>query len=244
MIYVIFLGCRPLFNRPLMKCTCEECSLSQAFFHALLPESVESYCTSKSEIKFPPKTRVIKQGEPIKHFIYLQSGLVKLERKNIESGVNQILSFNRPKDYITLMDIFGETNYSYSITTLEESVFCIFKLEDIQELIKVNAKFGHQIIEIIGHETKKVINNLLMIIEKRFYGKVAYLLLYFADQIYHSDQFELSISRKEMAEHLGLSIETIIRTLSEFRKDKLIKVYGKSIEIIDKEGLKRVFENN
>lgn len=227
-----------------MKCTCEECNLSQAFFHALLPESVESYCASKSEIKYPAKIQVIKQGEPIKHFIYLQSGLVKLERKNIKTGINQIISFNRPKDYITLMDIFGESHYSYSITTLEESTFCIFHLDDIKDLIQKNAAFGHRIIEIIGHETNRVINNLLMIIEKRFYGKVAYLLLFFADHIYMSDQYELHISRKEMAEHLGLSIETIIRTISEFRKDKLINVYGKRIEIIDKEGLKKVFENN
>jgi CRP-like cAMP-binding protein len=227
-----------------MKCTCEECSLSQAFFHALLPESVESYCASKTEITYPPKVNVIKQGEVIKHFIYLQTGLVKLERLNKKTGVNQIISFNRPKDYITLMDIFGETHYSYSITTLEESTFCIFHLDQIQELIEENAKFGQRIIEITARETNKVINNLLLIIEKRFYGKVAYLLLYFADEIFHADQYELPISRKEMAEHLGLSIETIIRTLSEFRKDNMIKVYGKRIEIIDKEGLKRVFENN
>jgi CRP/FNR family transcriptional regulator len=227
-----------------MKCTCEECSLSQAFFHALNPESVISYCSSKTEQSYPAGTRVIQQGEPIRHFIYLQSGLVKLERKNTLTGVNQIISFNRPKDFITLMDIFGETQYSYSITTLEESTFCIFDLEGIRQLIQTNAQFGYRIIDIIGRETNKVINNLLLIVEKRLYGKVAHLLLFFADNIYQSDQFELPISRKEIAEHLGLSIETVIRTLSEFRKDKLIKVYGKGIEIIDKEGLERVFENN
>jgi len=227
-----------------MKCTCEDCSLSVAFFNALNPESVIPYCSSKKELSVPAKTKVIKQGDKIEHFIYLRTGLVKLERKDLTTGVNQIISFNRPKDFISLMDIFGETHYSYSISTLEESTFCIFDLENIRKLIETNAVFGHKIIEIIAHGTNQIINNLLMVIEKRFYGKVAYLLLYFSEEIYYSDQFDLPISRKEMSEHLGLSVETIIRTLSEFRKDKLIKVFGKGIEIIDKEGLRRVYENN
>lgn len=227
-----------------MKCTCEDCSLRHAFFHALEGESVAYYCTSKKEIAYPAGTRVVSQGDPIEHFIYLQSGLVKLERTNTATGINQIISFSRPKDFITLMDLFGEENYSYSVTTLEESVFCLFNLEEIRELIKTNASFGHKIVEIIGHESNKIINSLLMIIEKRLYGKVAYILLYFADKIFFSDEYDLPISRKDIAEHLGLSIETVIRTLSEFRKDDLIKVYGKRIEIIDKEGLRKVFENN
>ena len=147
-------------------------------------------------------------------------------------------------DFISLMDIFGETHYTYSITTLEESTFCVFDLIEIKKLIKTNGEFGHKIIEIIGHGTNQIINNLLMVVEKRFYGKVAWLLLFFADNIYNSQQFELPISRKEMAEHLGISVETVIRTLSTFRKDGLIKVYGKIIEIVDKEGLQLVFENN
>jgi len=227
-----------------MKCTCEECSLSSAFFNALNAESISQYCSSKLELTYPAKTRVIKQGNKIEHFIYLRTGLVKLERKNEETGVNQIISFNRPMDFISLMDIFGESTYSYSITTLEESKFCIFSIDSIKDLIRNNGEFGQQIIEIIGHGTNQIINNLLMVVEKRFFGKVAYILLYFADEIYQDDEFDLPISRKEMAEHLGLSVETIIRTLSQFRKDKLIKVYGKRIEIIDKEGLKLVYRNN
>ena len=195
-------------------------------------------------MQFPPRTRVIRQGDEVKHFIYLRSGLVKLERKNPDTGTNQIISFNRPMDFISMMDIFGEDRYSYSIVTLEKSEFCLFNLADIRDLILTNAQFGHQIIQIIGHSTNLIINNLLMILEKRLYGKVAYLLLFFADEIYKSDRFELPISRKEMAEHLGLSIETVIRTLSEFRKDQLINVYGKRIEILDKARLNQMFQNN
>jgi len=227
-----------------MKCTCEDCSLNKAFFGSLQAESVQKYCSSKKELVFPPKTKIIRQGDIIDRFIYLRTGLVKLERINEGTNQNQIISFNTPFDFISIMDIFGEERYSYSITTLTESTFCVFELEDIKELILVNGKFALSIIEIQGNGMKKIINNLLVVIEKRLYGKVAFLLLYFADKVFSSDQFELPVSRKEMSEHLGLSTETIIRTLSEFRADKVIKVFGKTIEILDRDKLRYIADNH
>lgn len=227
-----------------MKCTCEACSLNKAFFKSLQPDSVMKYCASKKELVFPPKTKIIRQGEIIDRFIYLRTGLVKLERYNPDTRQNQIISFNTPFDFISIMDIFGEEKYSYSITTLTESTFCIFSLDDIRDLILKNGAFALSIIEIQANGMKKIINNLLVVIEKRLYGKVAFLLLYFAEKVFQSDQFELPVSRKEMSEHLGLSTETIIRTLSEFRTDKIIKVFGKTIEILDRDKLRYISENH
>ena len=50
----------------------------------------------------------------------------------------------------------------------------------------------------------------------------------------------MPVSRKEIAEYIGMTTENVIRTLSEFRHDGLIKIYGKLIEIIDKKMLERV----
>jgi CRP-like cAMP-binding protein len=55
-------------------------------------------------------------------------------------------------------------------------------------------------------------------------------------------KFNLPISRKEIAELIEMSTENVIRVLSEFRKDKLIQIEGKSIEILDIKKLERVYE--
>ena len=67
-------------------------------------------------------------------------------------------------------------------------------------------------------------------------------MLYFADRVYHNNTFDLPVSRKEMAEYIGMTVENVIRTLSDFRKDGIIKIYGATIEIIDKERLERILE--
>ena len=64
-------------------------------------------------------------------------------------------------------------------------------------------------------------------------GRVAYILLFFKNHIYQAAEFELPISRKEIAEYIGMTTENVIRALTEFRKDNIIKIYGKVIEITD-----------
>jgi CRP/FNR family transcriptional regulator len=45
--------------------------------------------------------------------------------------------------------------------------------------------------------------------------------------------FDLPVSRKEIADYIGMSTANVIRTLSDFKKDGIIKVFGKTIEIVD-----------
>jgi CRP/FNR family transcriptional regulator len=45
--------------------------------------------------------------------------------------------------------------------------------------------------------------------------------------------FDLPISRKEIADFIGMSTANVIRTLSDFKKDGIIRVFGKTIEIVD-----------
>ena len=52
--------------------------------------------------------------------------------------------------------------------------------------------------------------------------------------------FELPVSRREIAEYIGMTTENVIRTLSEFRRDKLIKINGKEIEIADYDTLEKI----
>ena len=59
---------------------------------------------------------------------------------------------------------------------------------------------------------------------------------------YNSNIFELPVSRKEIGEFIDMTTENVIRTLSEFRKDNIIKINGKIIEIIDLSRLMQICE--
>jgi len=66
---------------------------------------------------------------------------------------------------------------------------------------------------------------------------VAFVLLYFASEIYRSMIFDMPVSRKEIADYIGMSTANVIRTLSDFKKEGIIRISGKTIEVVDKEKL-------
>ncbi len=227
-----------------MICSCQNCHIKTIFFESLHEGvELEKYCNARTEITIPAGKRIIKQGDKIKSFKYLQDGLIKLHRKS-KSGSEQIISFGKPMDFVSIQNVFSNKKYSYSVTALENSTICVFDLSIITDLIRSNGKFAERIIETTNKASNKILSNSLDMISKSMYGKVASVLLFFQEKIYFTYGFDLPVSRKEIAQYTGLSIETVIRVISEFRRDGLIKVYGKRIEIIDKDSLVSIYEHS
>ena len=77
---------------------------------------------------------------------------------------------------------------------------------------------------------------------KQLRGRIAYVILLFADQIYQSRLFDLPISRKEMGDLIEMRTENVIRILSEFRKDGILRIDGKRFEILNMELLRKISE--
>jgi len=227
----------------MIHCSCDNCEIRTIFFNTISADSLDFYCAARDERAIPKGTQFIKQGEKIKEFIYLKEGLVKLHKID-DHHYDQIISFGNPMDFVNIHNVFGEKRYGYSVTALEESVICSFDIKIIKNLIKTNGAFALKLINVISSSSNRIITDALQMRKRTLYGKVASILLLFADHIYFTLDYELPISRKEIAQYTGLSIETVIRSISEFRRDGLIKVYGKRIEITDRDGLMMIYENS
>lgn len=94
----------------------------------------------------------------------------------------------------------------------------------------------------VSEATDKIVLDNLELKHNHLKSRVADVLLYFANYIYKKDEYELPVSRREIAEYIGMTVENVIRTLSEFRKDKIIKIFGKDILIAEKKRLENISE--
>jgi CRP/FNR family transcriptional regulator len=171
----------------------------------------------------------------------MKEGLVKLSKSSTD-GKDQIISFSKPFDFVSLLSIFSSENYVYSVTAMENSVVCILDLDVVKNHARQNALFTMDLMTRISEATDKIILGNLEIRRKHLKGRVAHVLLYFSNYIYKKNEFELPVSRREIAEFIGMTTENVIRTLSEFRKDKIIKIFGKDILIADKKRLENISE--
>ncbi len=193
----------------------------------------------RKEIIFEKGELIIEEGETIEEFLYLKKGLVKLVKRG-DSLRDRIISIARPLDFVSLISTFSYKKYQYSITALEQSIVCSIELASMKEVIRRNGGFALELLEHISRSSNLVIQSTYDIDDKHLRGRIAYILLWFSNKIYHKDTFNLPISRKEIGELINMTTENVIRILSEFRKDKIVRIDGKLIEILNKDLLERL----
>ena len=214
------------------KCSCLSCDLRDLVFANLSDEDIELICASKEEVSFAKGEMIHNQGDRVRNFKYLKEGLVKLYRK-ADNGNEQIITITRPHEFVSNTNVFFEDHYRYSLATLEDSVACCIKIDLMKEMITRHGSFGLNLISVLSRTSENIITLGLEIRSRNLAGRVAYVLLYFAREIYHSSVFDLPVSRKEIADFISMSSANVIRTFSEFRRDGIIKSYGRTIEIVD-----------
>jgi len=214
------------------KCQCTECQFRNVAFSTLGDLEVTTLCDYRQEYIFNKGGIIHKEGDPIQDFKYLKSGLVKVYRES-KPGQEQIIAITRPFEFVSNISIFSEERYKYSVSAIEESVICSIKLDYIRSLVVSHGNFALQLMTRLSQISDKIILQTLDIRSRNLAGRVAYILLYFTRDIYKSLIFELPVSRKEIADYISMSTANVIRTLSDFRKEGIIKLHGKTIEIVD-----------
>jgi CRP-like cAMP-binding protein len=223
-------------NEKKKPCVCTNCDFRDVVFSYLDDPSIEELCNHKEEQFFCKGEIINHEGEKISNFKYLKSGLVKLYRRTL-NGEEQVITITRPFEFVSNMSIFSEERYQYSVSALEDSVVCMINLEFIKQLFLKNGGFAMGLLSRISRINDKIITQTLDIRQKNLVGRVAFVLLYFTKEIYNSRVFDIPVSRKEIADYIGMSTANVIRTLSDFKKEGIIRVSGKTIEIVDIEKL-------
>ena len=222
---------------------CATCMYKSLLFDSLDTGSLSDINTTKIHKQYEKGERICIEGERIENLIYIHKGLVKLSKRN-NDGTVQILSIAQPLDYIGLLSVFSNQKYKYSLTAIEPTSVCFINITAIKHNIKTNGNFAIEIIEKISKAADEIINTKITLGKKDLKSKIAYILIFFAKEVYKSNSFNLPISRTEMAELVDMRAENIIRTLSSFKKENIITTKGAKIDILNMEALELISNGN
>jgi len=213
-------------------CICAECEFRDVAFSSLDENYIRELCNNKEEVHYSRGEVINNQGDPITHFKYLKHGLVKLFRIT-DDGEQQIITITRPFEFVSTMSVFSGEKYKYSVAALEDSVICSVRIDFIRDLFMKNSSFAINLFARVSKISEKIIVQTLDIRQKNLAGRVAFVLLYLMNDIFKSRVFDIPVSRKEIADYIGMSTANVIRTLSDFKRDAIIRTTGKTIEILD-----------
>lgn len=223
----------------IFNCRCVNCQLKELFFAHLESDEMREVCSMRKDKEYKPGENIVEQDTAVRNFFYLKEGLVKLHI--IKSGTeDQIITIAKPFDFISILSVFSSSSYKYTITALLPSVVCEVEMRIIKGFALKNAAFGFDLMNRLSKSTDIILEETMELKRLNLKGKLAFILLKFARHIFNDDVFELPVTRKEIAEYSGVSTENIIRALSEFRKDRLIRISGREIEILNRQRLDQI----
>jgi len=211
-------------------------------WYELLTEDEKALIDEHSvSLNFKKGETVCKQGAFASHIFFLEEGLVKLyleEKKN-----NLILSLSTNRNLLGLASIFeGNNKLPYSISAYTDSRIRMIDIQIFRQLLKQNATFSFRIINILNESTAQIYARFFSLTQKQLHGRLADILLCLSHRIFNSNSFELPLSRADLGDLTGMSTESVIRMMKEFKEDGLIDMHCKSIELLDVARLERISE--
>lgn len=198
--------------------------------------------SDKRKIKTFKKKDLIYQEDAYPAGIYfLSKGKIKTSRIN-EDGKEFITALVNEGEFFGYAALLEDKPYSDTAVALEESEVCIIPKEDFFALLYNNREVAAGFIRLLSNEVKDKEERLLHLAYNSVRKRVAEALLLlkarYADE--KKESFSMAISREDLANLAGTAQETVIRTLSDFKEEKLVDIKGSTITILDSGKLDRM----
>jgi CRP-like cAMP-binding protein len=213
----------------LPRVTCMDCSEKSCAAAVLNPAEINSIDDNRTETEFRKGDVIVHEGTMTSHIIYLKSGLVKEYVKS--QNKEQILQIVKKYSYLGLSSLFGDRINHYSYAALEDVKVCYIDLNVFNQLIKTNGNFAYEILVSISRDSLNNFHRFMSQARKKTYGRVADAILYFAQIIYESNEFEIPFTRQEFADLIGMARESTTRVLIRFRDEGILDLDGRLIRI-------------
>ena len=200
-------------------------------YHELLTEDEKQLLIANSNaVKYKRRDVIFRQNTRTSHIMFLKTGLVKIY-KEARNGKIIILKIVTENNFVGMMSVFGTDIHQYSAASVDESDITIIDINVFKHILTQNGKYALKLINKISQDGLFIFERLMSQSHKQLPGRIADVILYFAEDIYKSEKFEFPFTRRELAELAGTTKESLIRTLTEFKNDKIINLDGSKVEI-------------
>ncbi|MFH1121820.1 MAG: Crp/Fnr family transcriptional regulator [Bacteroidota bacterium] len=220
------------------------CTISSHYcrcFEKLSPEERGFLDANSVVIKYNKREVICKQGSFVSHVMYVEKGLAKVF---LNDGANSLVLKIIPSGNLLGLSSLSEdqNTYQYSAMAYVESEIKLIDINVFRQLIGRNAEFAKEVINILSANSVQIYGRFFCLTHKQAYGRMADILLCLSKRVFKQTEFDLPLSRKDLAELSGISPETVIRMLKKFSDDGLIHIDGKSIKVLDYDRLIRISE--
>lgn len=210
---------------------CINCKVKSEPFQKLTNEQLLRVDERRTELSFKKGELMNKQSMFMTHIIYIRKGFAKMYLEH--DGESIILGIAKPGTFIGIQSLYGEAVFPFTVEALTDTEVCLKDIHLFRELVLENSGFARGVIEILNGELLRSYNRMFSLTTKQISGRFSELLFYMRNVLYESNPFKLTISRKEIADLISTSPESVSRLIGDFKEQGIINVKGQTIEILD-----------
>jgi CRP-like cAMP-binding protein len=194
---------------------------------------------NREQINFKAGEKIYAEGKSSLHFYMVERGVVKAHKFD-SRGKEMITELYKEGDFFGNLSFNKNSTYGEYATAIEESVLYIASKDELREILRHNSTISMELLEEMGDHLLGVKEQLLEIAYASVRRKTARTILLFARKIKKNPLHSIRISRSDLAGVAGIASETLIRTLSDFKKEGLIEIEGRNVKLLDAEKLEKI----
>jgi len=238
------LGSDTVINLKQLKIACKDCRLSEI----CLPKDLEQAEMKKLDNivgRGHPLSRdevLYHQGDKLHSLFAIHSGSLRSFTVT-QDGTEQTLGFYLPGELVGL-DGLESTSHSCTTVALETTSVCELPFHRLQSLCTDLPGLQSQMMRLLGKELSSDHDVLLLLgtrtVEERLATFLLSLSKRFSERGFSATEFNLSMSRHDISNFLGVAVETISRQFSNFDKEEILQVKHRNVKILNMEKLQQI----
>jgi CRP-like cAMP-binding protein len=188
-----------------------------------------------------PGQTIVVEGDPIEGWFRIAGGAVRLS-KSTPDGRRQVI------DFLIAGECFGissEEHYGYTVEAIARTTLVRHSRARLEAAIEAQPELARRLFRIACADLQRARQHLLLLGRKSADEKVASFLLGLAARLGTRDGVQLPMSRQDMADYVGLTIETVSRTLTRLRRQGLIALRTpQQVVLLRPDRLRRIAEGS
>lgn len=177
------------------------------------------------------------EGDPSQGIYLILEGSVKIVKLS-KDGRELLTAIHHTDEYFGIYDALTGANHSETAEALENCSICLLNKDQVNEMINKYPSMAMQFINILSADIKQKDTQLVQLAYHSVRKRLADTLLRINEIHQYKNVFK--ISRDDLAGMAGMATETVSRTLSDFKEEKMIEKKGSEIHLINIEKMKNL----
>lgn len=200
-------------------------------------DAVKKFTEGKKTSVYKKKESIYREGDMPRGIFYVDKGKIKIFKIH-DQGKELITGLLKQGDFFGYTALLTGSDYQESAQALEDSEVTYIMSEDFFNLIYNNREVAKKFLFILTNSVNEQQEKLLELAYSSVRKRVAETLIQLQQKYEGKNPFSISFSREDLANIVGTSTESLIRTLSDFKEEKLIEIKEGKIFLINDKKLK------